>query len=88
LQEAFTHIAEELRRQYSIGYYPKRATDAGVRRRIRVRVDRENVAVRARAGYVYTGATAGAATPASNAKDRERTSPAPVLQKKPLVSKL
>jgi hypothetical protein len=45
-------IAEELRRQYSLGYYPKEPTSAGQRREIRVRVSKPGLAVRARDSYV------------------------------------
>ena len=54
LAEAFANIAEELRRQYSIGYYPQAAEgQAGERRLIKVSVDRPNVAVRARDSYIH-----------------------------------
>jgi VWFA-related protein len=53
LATAFSNIAEELRRQYSIGYYPKRAPHQGERRQIRVRVNRPNLAVRTRDSYVF-----------------------------------
>ncbi|MGQ0763177.1 MAG: VWA domain-containing protein [Acidobacteriota bacterium] len=53
LADAFTRIAEELRRQYTIGYYPKTATGAdGERRAIRVRVRQPHLAVKARNSYV------------------------------------
>jgi VWFA-related protein len=53
LTAAFTRIAEELRRQYTIGYYPKSAGVAdGERRQIRVRVRQSNLAVKARNSYV------------------------------------
>jgi VWFA-related protein len=53
LAAAFTRIAEELRRQYTIGYYPKTAAVAdGERRQIRVRVRQPNLAVKARNSYV------------------------------------
>jgi len=53
LTAAFTRIAEELRRQYTIGYYPKSAAVAdGERRQIRVRVRQSNLAVKARNSYV------------------------------------
>ncbi|HJU56342.1 MAG TPA: VWA domain-containing protein [Pyrinomonadaceae bacterium] len=49
---AFSQIAEELRRQYSLGYYPKQPlAGAGERRQIKVRVGRPDLAVRARDGY-------------------------------------
>ena len=50
---AFANVAEELRRQYSIGYYPKRPPQPGQRREIRVRTDQPNLAVRARDSYVF-----------------------------------
>jgi Ca-activated chloride channel homolog len=53
LEQAFTSIAEELRRQYSLGYYPSKQTQAAERRQIRVRVKRPNLVVRARDSYVY-----------------------------------
>jgi len=52
LSEAFSKIAEELRHQYSLGYYPQTTLQSGERREIKVRVDRPNVAVRARDNYV------------------------------------
>lgn len=50
---AFSNIAEELRRQYSLGYYPKAPAQAGQRRQIRVRVDQPNLAVRTRDSYIF-----------------------------------
>ena len=53
LADSFTAIAEELRRQYTLGYYPKTAGVAdGERRAIRVRVRQPNLAVKARNSYV------------------------------------
>ena len=52
LTQAFSSIAEELRRQYSIGYYPQNGTAQTERRQIKVSVDRSNVAVRARNSYL------------------------------------
>ena len=49
--EAFERIAEELRRQYLLGYYPANQAPDGTLRKIRVSVDRTEVAVRAREGY-------------------------------------
>jgi VWFA-related protein len=52
LSEAFARIAEELRRQYSLGYYPKNdGGDGSVRRQLRVKVRQPNVAVKARDSY-------------------------------------
>jgi len=53
LADAFSVIAEELRRQYTLGFYPKGANIAdGERRQIRVRVRQPNLAVKARNSYV------------------------------------
>lgn len=53
LAQAFANIAEELRRQYSLGYYPQNGgEDSGERRVIKVNVNRPNVAVRARGSYL------------------------------------
>jgi VWFA-related protein len=62
LAKAFSGIAEELRRQYSLGYYPQNSTEpsadqSGDRRHIRVRVHRPNLAVRARDSYVRSSST-------------------------------
>ena len=55
LTAAFESIAEELRRQYSVGYYPANAGEAGERRQIRVRVNRPKLSVRARDSYIVGG---------------------------------
>lgn len=52
LDRAFATIAEELRRQYSLGYYPKNAAAQGSRHSVRVRVMRPNLAVKARNSYI------------------------------------
>ncbi len=52
LTGAFSGIAEELRRQYSIGYYPENVGNIGDRKQIRVRVMRPNVVVRAKTSYI------------------------------------
>jgi len=54
LAQAFSQIAEELRRQYSLGFYPKiHPLSSGERRQIKVRVNRPDMAVRSREEYVY-----------------------------------
>ncbi|HET6669700.1 MAG TPA: VWA domain-containing protein [Pyrinomonadaceae bacterium] len=53
LSYAFRNIAEELRRQYSLGYYPIRRPQPGERRQVRVRVNQPNLAVRSRDSYVF-----------------------------------
>ena len=53
LAEAFGRIAEELRRQYTLGYYPQAAAaESSERHQIKVRVKRPNLAVRARDSYM------------------------------------
>ncbi|MDT7781137.1 MAG: hypothetical protein QOC99_3649, partial [Acidobacteriota bacterium] len=64
VEEAFRNIAEELRRQYSLGYYPSRQSQVQERRLIKVRVKRPNLVVRARDSYVYR--PEGGAAPDSN----------------------
>lgn len=52
IDAAFAGIAEELRRQYSLGYYPEAVGKLGDRRQIRIRVMRPNVVVRAKNSYI------------------------------------
>ncbi|HEY0404175.1 MAG TPA: VWA domain-containing protein [Pyrinomonadaceae bacterium] len=54
ISQAFVQIAEELRRQYSLGYYPKNAGQVGQRRQIKVRVTQPNLVVVARDSYIYS----------------------------------
>lgn len=54
LTEAFASIAQELRQQYSIGYYP--ADGGKTERTIKVRVDAPDVSVRARKAFRYRSA--------------------------------
>jgi len=53
LRDAFSRIAHELGRQYTLGYYPTKREGLGGRRLIKVRVNRPDVVVRARASYIY-----------------------------------
>ncbi|MCW5960921.1 MAG: VWA domain-containing protein [Pyrinomonadaceae bacterium] len=52
LDSAFAGIAEELRQQYQIGYYPSTIGRTGDRKSIRVRVMRPNLVVRAKTSYI------------------------------------
>lgn len=52
LQSTFEAIAEELKRQYQLGYYPEDEGKTGQRKNIKVRVYRSNVIVRARDSYI------------------------------------
>ena len=51
LSQAFSNIAEELRHQYSLSYYPTNVKRDGGYRRIKVRVEKSGMIVRARDGY-------------------------------------
>ncbi|MEO8650088.1 MAG: VWA domain-containing protein [Acidobacteriota bacterium] len=52
LENAFSGIAEELRRQYSLGYYPDNVGRPGDRKQIKVRVMRPNLIVKAKSTYI------------------------------------
>ncbi|MDQ3220859.1 MAG: VWA domain-containing protein [Pyrinomonadaceae bacterium] len=53
LDASFAGVAEELRRQYSIGYYSADATaEPGERRKIKIQVARPRVVVRAKNSYI------------------------------------
>lgn len=67
LDRAFEGIAEELRRQYNIGYVPDTEGKPGQRKAIRVRVDRPNLIIRARDSYVV-----GTARPAPVSKPTQK----------------
>jgi VWFA-related protein len=72
---AFANVAEELRRQYSSGYYPKRPPQPGQRRQIKVRARQPNLAVRARDSYIFN--PSGGASVVDNSGSTN----APVLRK-------
>ncbi|HVQ36117.1 MAG TPA: VWA domain-containing protein [Pyrinomonadaceae bacterium] len=74
LGSAFAKIAEELRRQYSLGYYPKNPAQVGERRQVRVKVDQPNLAVRTRDSYVFN--------PANSSTDAAAQTSPPVLRRK------
>jgi VWFA-related protein len=79
LTQSFALIAEELRRQYSIGYYPKTTAQAGTRRQIKVRVMRPDLVVRARDSYI-AGSSSGDATAQGNTQQSR-----PELRKRQLA---
>ena len=53
IRQSFVAVAEELRRQYVIGYEPHEPARGGIRK-IKVKVNRKHVAVRARQSYTYS----------------------------------
>src|SRR5258708_33007183 len=75
LDVAFRSVAEELRRQYSLGYYPKNTPRPGERRTVKVRVKRPELVVRTRDSYVFQ--------PGANATAQSNNQPGqpPVLKK-------
>jgi len=77
LTVAFQSVAEELRRQYSLGYYPKNAPQVGERRNIKVRVNRPELVVRTRDSYVFQSGTSQTAQSSST----QQPAKAPVLKK-------
>jgi Ca-activated chloride channel family protein len=83
---AFSLVAEELRRQYSLGYYPKQQGQPGQRRRIKVRVMRPDLAVRARDSYIYnpSGTHNPNTTTAQDTGQQQRSQP--VLRRSPLLA--
>lgn len=78
LSYAFTQIAEELRHQYAISYYPTNPARDGSYRQIKVRVNQAGLSVRARDGY-RAGSDTQARTDEKN--DRKR----PVLKRRQLA---
>ena len=52
MEEAFKGVAEELRRQYSLGYYPPEGTTPGEKRTLKIKVVKPGAIVRSKSGYV------------------------------------
>jgi Ca-activated chloride channel family protein len=53
IKQSFNAVGEELRRQYSIGYYPKKSAQRGEERKIKLKVNRSNVGIKTRKSYIY-----------------------------------
>jgi VWFA-related protein len=75
ISSAFSQVAEELRRQYSIGYYPTPVGQPGQRREIKVRVSEPGLVVKARDNYVYSEKTTN--DKESNGQPPNGTNPSP-----------
>ncbi len=73
VSDAFVQIAEELRHQYSLGYYPTNANNDGTVRRLKVRVSQAGWIVKAKESYRAAGT---AATNSDGSTDR------PVLKRR------
>jgi Ca-activated chloride channel homolog len=52
LNSAFEAVAEELRSQYEVGYYPNDAGKTGDTKKIKIRINRPNLVIRSRDSYV------------------------------------
>jgi Ca-activated chloride channel homolog len=52
LDSAFANIADELRQQYGVGYYPTVEGKIGQRKEVKVRINRPNLVVRSRTSYI------------------------------------
>ncbi|MFN2502142.1 MAG: VWA domain-containing protein [Pyrinomonadaceae bacterium] len=52
MEQSFKQVAEELRRQYSIGYYPENPGKPGDRKSVKIKVTRPGAVIRAKNGYV------------------------------------
>lgn len=65
LDHAISSIVDELHNEYSLGYYSRTAGQTGEQRRVEVRVNRPQLVVRARTGYVVdrSGAVVRTARP-------------------------
>jgi Ca-activated chloride channel homolog len=81
LSQSFANIAEELRRQYSLGYYPKTTAQAGTRKQLKVRVLKPDLVVRARDSYIV-----GSQTGDTSAQNSGQPRSKPELKKLPLIS--
>lgn len=53
LAQAFKNIADELRQQYSLGYYPEVDGKEGERRLIRINVKRQDLIVKSKQSYTF-----------------------------------
>lgn len=82
LSSTFALVAEELRRQYSLGYYPKQPASAGERRQIKVRTTRPDLAVQARDSYIVGSQNANNAQQTNGTQRRTR----PTINSQPLIT--
>jgi Ca-activated chloride channel family protein len=69
--QAFTWIAEELSRQYSLGYYPRATAQNGQRRAIKVKLSQAELVAKSRGSYIYT-AKKGAETESTEKNATEK----------------
>ena len=72
LESAFSGIAEELRRQYNVGYYPTEVGKIGQRKQLKVRVNRPEAIVKARENYIVGENNLQQSAPAATTKNEKR----------------
>lgn len=72
LEAAFSGIAEELRRQYNVGYYPTEVGKIGQRKQLKVRVNRPDAIVKARENYIVGENNSQQSQPAAATKNEKR----------------
>lgn len=92
LDDAFSGIAEELRQQYALGYYPDNVGQPGQRKQIKVRVDRQYAAVRAKNSYIVgqggvPSTTAQTKPPVTTTTTQTKPPASTTAQTKPPVTK-
>jgi VWFA-related protein len=85
LSATFALVAEELRRQYSIGYYPKLTPSKGERRHVKVRVARPDLAVQARDTYVFGESKADTAQ-RNGTQQQQQQRTRPTIRSQPLIN--
>lgn len=69
LETSFSNVAEELRRQYAVGYYPSDTGKPGDRKKIRIEiVAKPQAVVRSKSSYVIKGTEPAATNPSPDTK--------------------
>jgi VWFA-related protein len=66
MEAAFSGVAEELRRQYSVGYYSNKEGVAGERKHIKIKVARPGAVVRSKTTYIVKEKEGAKTTDVSN----------------------
>lgn len=80
VSQAFSDIANELRHQYALSYYPSNGKKDGGYRRVKVRVVQEDMIVRAREGY------RSASDPKTTTNNNVGQNQSPEVKPKPVAS--
>ncbi len=75
VNQAFSSIAEELRHQYSLGYYPTNTAQDGTSRRVKVKASDAGWVLRAKEGYRAPGANSTNSTQSGERPILKRRTP-------------